>query len=261
VTNLVPFTFDDCEVRTLMINGEPWIVAQDVCAVLGLGNTTDALKGIRKDRLAFSEVIDSLGRKHKVKVINESGLYRLILRSNKPDAERFQDWICDDVLPSIRKTGKFQVDVPFLVPTAQPWTKTFDGDFYANIFRLKGKRSVALKEAPWLAQVTNDLVYQRLPEGVFQALQLINPVLPGHKHRAKKQHQFVEPTVARRHLDRLLDRCTGMMSAYGHWNEFYAAWDHAYPLKRELPGHLQFNFADDQTLLFPFMLESNPTSA
>lgn len=113
-----------------------------------------------------------------------------------------------------------------------------------------------MKEAPWLAQLTNDLVYRRLPEGVFQALQLINPVLPGRKHRAKKQHQFVEPTIARRHLDRLLDRCTGMMSAFVSWNEFYASWDRAYPIERDLPGHLQFKFADEQTLLFPFMTEA-----
>jgi prophage antirepressor-like protein len=254
-TALTPFVFDGHEVRTVTIDGEPWFVVANVCIILGLGNTTEALRTIRKDRLSFTDLIDSLGRKHKVRIINESGLYRLILRSNKPDAERFQDFICDEVLPSIRKTGRFSVDVPFLVPTAQPWTKTFDDEFYAQIFRLKGKAPVSKELAPWLAQATNDLIYRRLPEGVFDALQLINPVLPGRKHRLKKQHQFVEPTVARRHLDRMLDRCTGMMAGFLSWNEFYAAWGRLYPVERDLPGHLEFNFADDQTLLFPFMLE------
>src|SRR5262249_11188522 len=159
-----------------------------------------AVKGLRKDDLTKSDVTDTIGRVQRTLVVNEPGLYRLILRSNKPDAEKFQDWICREVLPSIRKTGRFSVDVPFLVPTAQPWTKTFDAEFYAQIFRLKGKTPVPKELAPWLSQITNDLIYRRLPEGVFDALQLVNPVLPGRKHRGKKQHQFVEPTVARRHL-------------------------------------------------------------
>ena len=252
---LVPFTFDGREVRTVMIDGDPWVVVTDVCAVLGLGNSTEATRGIRKDRLRISEVIDSIGRNRKLKIINETGLYRLILRSNKPEAERFQDWICDEVLPQIRKTGKFSVDVPFLVPTAQPWTKTFDDEFYDQIFRLKGKRPVPKELAPWLAQATNDLVYRRLPEGVFDALQLVNPTLPGRKHRRKKHHQFVEPTVARRHLDRMLDRCTGMMAGFVGWDEFYPAWNRLYPIERDLPGHLALTFADEQTLLFPFMID------
>jgi prophage antirepressor-like protein len=105
---LVPFTFDGREVRTVMIDGKPWFVAADLCAILGLGNTTETLRGIRKDRLSFSEVIDSIGRKQRFKIINETGLYRLILRSNKPDAEQFQDWICDEVLPQIVRPASFR---------------------------------------------------------------------------------------------------------------------------------------------------------
>ena len=212
---IVPFDYHGRSVRTVTIGGEAWFVAVDVCAVLGLGNTTDALKGIQRDRLAFSDVIDSIGRKHRVKVISESGLYRLILRSNKSEAERFQDWICDDVLPQIRRTGKFQIAVPFLVPEAQPWTKTFDDDFLRQHLSLERAARRSIKECA--ARVTNDIIYRRLPEGVFQALQVSNPVLPGRKHRAKKQHQFVEPTIARRHLDRLLNRCTGMMIGFASW--------------------------------------------
>jgi prophage antirepressor-like protein len=256
MTNLVPFNFDGHQVRTVMIDGAPWFVVSDVCDVLDIQNAPEAAKNLGKDDIAKIYIVSADGKRRNVWTTNEPGLYQLIFRSNKPEAKQFQHWIYKDVLPSIRKTGKFQVDVPFLVPIAQPWTKTFDADFYSNIFRLKGKTPVAFKEAPWLAQVTNDLVYRRLPEGVFDALQLINPVLPGRKHRAKKQHQFVESTVARRHLDRLLDRCTGMMTAFGNWNEFYGAWNRIYPIERDLPGELAFNFADSQTLLFPFMLEA-----
>jgi prophage antirepressor-like protein len=215
-----PFVFDGREVRTVTINGAPWFVVADVCVVLGHTNSRKALadhvdsddKGVTK--------CDTLGGPQMLNIVNEFGIYTLILGSTLPEAKKFKRWITHEVLPSIRKTGQFSVDVPFLVPTAQPWTKTFDDEFYAQIFRLKGKPQVAKELAPWFAQVTNDLIYRRLPQGVFEALQLVNPVLPGRKHRRKKQHQFVEPSVARRHLDRMLDRCTGMMAAFVGWTEF-----------------------------------------
>jgi prophage antirepressor-like protein len=255
-TSLTPFVFDGREVRTVLINGEPWFITIDLCAILGFSNSrkavTDHVDSEDRDGVTIR---DAIGRRQRQIAVNESGLYALIFGSSLPDAKRFKRWVTHEVLPSIRKTGRFSVDVPFLVPVAQPWTKTFDDEFYAQIFRLKGKPVVPKGLAPWLAQVTNDLIYRRLPEGVFDALQLINPVLPGRKHRRKKQHQFVEPTVARRHLDRMLDRCTGMMAGFLGWNEFYASWNRLYRIERDLPGHLEFKFADDQTLLFPFMLE------
>ncbi len=69
---LTPFVFDGHELRTIIIDGMPWVVASDVCEILGLGNTTDALKGTRKDRLAFSEVIDSVGRKHRARSLTKA---------------------------------------------------------------------------------------------------------------------------------------------------------------------------------------------
>src|SRR5262249_24107988 len=131
------------------------------------------------------------GKQRQAWFTNEPGFYDLTFRSNKPIAKRLKRWLSHEVLPALRKTGQFSVDVPFLVPRAQPWTKTFDDEFYAQIFRLKAKTPVPKELAPWLSQVTNDLIYRRLPEGVFDALQLVNPVLPGRKHRRKKQHQFV----------------------------------------------------------------------
>ncbi len=166
---LVPFVFNDQQVRTLTINGEPWFNIGDLCAVLGIQNPRDvAAKNLDSDDVA-KIYVSSGGQRRKVWFTNEPGLYQLILRSNKSDARAFKRWITHEVLPQIRKTGRFQIDVPFLVPAAQPWIKTFDDDFYANIFRLKGKQPVPLKEAPWLAQLTNDLVYRRLPEGVFRS--------------------------------------------------------------------------------------------
>jgi prophage antirepressor-like protein len=104
---VVPFSFEGAAVRVVTRDGEPWFVLADVCGVLDIKNPSDAagrLKPHEKNTLVLTEGI--LGRGNpNVTVINEPGLYRLILRSDKKQAEPFQTWVVTDVLPSIRKTG------------------------------------------------------------------------------------------------------------------------------------------------------------
>ena len=85
-----------------------WFIANEVCNILGYNNPHDALtKHVDGDDLAKREVIDALGRKQKTNVINESGLYSLIMRSRKKSALKFQRWVTSEVLPSIRKQGYY----------------------------------------------------------------------------------------------------------------------------------------------------------
>lgn len=97
------------QVRALEITGEPWFVAKDVCDILGLTNVTETLKRVEKDDLSTTEVIDSIGRKQRVYIINEYGLYDLIFLSRKPEAKAFKRWITHEVIPSIRKTGSYSI--------------------------------------------------------------------------------------------------------------------------------------------------------
>jgi prophage antirepressor-like protein len=88
----------------------PWFCLVDICEILGLTNPSKvASDQLKPDGLTLSYVIDSLGRQQNTTFINESNLYRCILRSRKPQAEAFQDWIVEEVLPSIRKTGSYTV--------------------------------------------------------------------------------------------------------------------------------------------------------
>lgn len=104
------FAFDGRDVRVIMIENEPWWVAADVCAVLGIG---DARQGV--ERLDESDRCQiPLGRNGQVApvpawMINESGLYDLIMRSDKPAARPFRRWVTKEVLPSLRKTGQYRV--------------------------------------------------------------------------------------------------------------------------------------------------------
>ena len=95
------------EIRTSIINGEPYFSLNDVCRILEIKNTSDAKSRLRKDGVGTTEVIDSLGRKQMANFINEANLYKLAFQSRKPQAERFTDWVTSEVLPAIRKHGAY----------------------------------------------------------------------------------------------------------------------------------------------------------
>lgn len=90
-------------IRTVIINGEPWFVAKDVCDILGTTNPTMAMEGLED----FERAKFNLGRQGEANIISESGFYTLVLRSRKPIAKPFRIWVTSEVLPSIRKTGKY----------------------------------------------------------------------------------------------------------------------------------------------------------
>lgn len=94
------------KVRVLEIENEPWFVAKDICDILELSNPSVALKNLDEDeRTKFN-----LGRQGNTNLINESGLYALVVRSRKPEAKKFRKWITSEVLPSIRKHGVYMTD-------------------------------------------------------------------------------------------------------------------------------------------------------
>lgn len=97
---------EDKLVRTMTINNEPWFVLKDVCAVLGISKYRDTATRLDEDERGSVEV-DTLGGIQQVIAINESGLYNVILRSDKPEAKPFRKWVTAVVLPSIRKNGGY----------------------------------------------------------------------------------------------------------------------------------------------------------
>lgn len=110
------FTYQHREVRTVELNGEPWFVLKDVCEVLGISHITDTAKRMDEDEVGQTEVTDSMGRKQSTYVISESGLYNVILRSDKPEAKPFRKWVTSEVLPSIRKSGGYIAGQDQLTP-------------------------------------------------------------------------------------------------------------------------------------------------
>lgn len=115
--SLVPFQFETHEVRAIDRSGDPWFVLADVCRVLQIQNS----RRVAADMLDEDEKgvcnADTPGGPQEMVVINESGLYSLTLRSRKPEAKRFKKWITAEVLPALRKTGRYIAqEAPFPPP-------------------------------------------------------------------------------------------------------------------------------------------------
>lgn len=111
-SNLQLFAFEGNEVRTLKIDDEPYFVGKDVANILGYSNTRKALQDHvdLEDKKDGVTIRDSIGRNQKPTVINESGLYSLILSSKMPNAKKFKRWVTSEVLPTIRKHGAYMTD-------------------------------------------------------------------------------------------------------------------------------------------------------
>ena len=104
--NIQVFNYNSNEVRTVQQNSEPWFVLKDVCDILGLTDTNKISTRLDPDELTRIRFVSG-GQNREMLCINESGLYNVILRSDKPEAKPFRKWVTSEVLPSIRKHGAY----------------------------------------------------------------------------------------------------------------------------------------------------------
>lgn len=121
---VVPFQNEtlNCTVRTVVKDGEPWFVAKDVCDALGYGNSREALSKHVRDKWKGVTIRDTLGGTQQLSIINEAGLFALVMKSKMPKAVEFQDWVCEEVLPSIRKHGFYATEAKLEEMLADPDT-------------------------------------------------------------------------------------------------------------------------------------------
>ena len=110
------FSYEGTEIRTVQHNGETWWVLKDVCRALELSNPTIVAARLDDDERAKLD----LGRQGETNIINESGLYSVILRSDKPEARKFKRWVTHEVLPSIRKHGAYMTPMTIKELVANP---------------------------------------------------------------------------------------------------------------------------------------------
>jgi prophage antirepressor-like protein len=104
------FSYHNAKIRTVILGGEPWFVAKDVCEILEIQNHIDAIKRLDNDEKGVVSIYP-LGQKQEANAVNEFGLYNLILGSRKEEAKQFKRWVTHEVLPSIRKTGSYTSNI------------------------------------------------------------------------------------------------------------------------------------------------------
>lgn len=123
------FKYQDKQIRTVERKGEPWWVLKDVCEVLEMGSPHKVAERLEEDERNRIPVTDSIGRQQETNIVNEAGLYNVILRSDKPQAKPFRRWVTNEVLPTIRKTGGYVANDDLFLntyfPSADEATKLF----------------------------------------------------------------------------------------------------------------------------------------
>jgi len=149
--------FENAEFGNLTVinkDGAPWFVGKEIAVALGYKNTNDAIisicKGVAKYDLPHPQSKTAFIKKN---IIPESDLYRLIMRSKLPAAEKFQDWVVEEVLPTIRQTGSYSVEQPEVKPELPHWA--IEGNGVAHFFQKYNAPAhmIAIAEAKHIHQI------------------------------------------------------------------------------------------------------------
>ena len=176
-TAITPFNFNNNDVRVILRDGEPWFVATDVAESLGYKSPKDAASYLDDDEKG-SAIARTPGGDQKLTVINESGLYALVLRSRKPEARKFAKWVTSEVLPSIRKTGQYTA-APYTVQPTDTLNEAQQTALRAmlesNVKRLpEAKRGAAMVQGWSKLKAHFGVPYRQIPASEFtEALSIV----------------------------------------------------------------------------------------
>lgn len=155
------FDFNSNDIRVIDIDGEPWFVAKEVCNLLGLDNVTEALNNFSSTEEMALKITPGVGRPNKL--VSESGLYKLVMKSRKPQAIAFQNWVTGIVLPAIRKDGMYVAGEE----------KVATGELTEDEFILMAMEKLKAKTERLQKTVDTHLTYMTIDE--FFALKHIYP--------------------------------------------------------------------------------------
>lgn len=161
MNNLQIFSSEEFgEIRTVIIDGEPWFCMTDICKALEISNTSQAKTRLNADGVITNEVIDSIGRKQNANFVNEPNMYKLIFQSRKESAERFTDWVTSEVLPAIRKTGSYQK--PMTVAEQIQLLAQGNQDHEERIEKLENTMTIDYGQQKYLGDLVSKVVIEVL---------------------------------------------------------------------------------------------------
>lgn len=166
MSNLQIFNFKDSQVRTVLVESEPWFVAKDVCDVLEIANPTQAVNRLDEDERAMFNI----GRQGETNIINEYGLYSLVLGSRKPEAKEFKRWITHEVIPSIRKHGAYMTPTTLEEAILNP-------DFGIRLLTSLKEEREARKSLELQSAQQRQIIHELTPKATYYDLCLQNKSL------------------------------------------------------------------------------------
>lgn len=210
------FNFENNQIRVLKINNEPWFVGKDVATILGYSNTRKALIDHvdDEDKKDGVTIRDSMGRSQLAVVINESGMYSLILSSKLPNAKKFKRWVTSEVLPAIREDGAYITDNKAMQLMSDPqelgnFLLTIGNRVKALEAEKKELKDTNAKQAAKIARDADDVVFAK-------AIRYSHHAIPvGELAEILTQNGFV---IGRNQLFQLL-REEKYLSSFNHsWN-------------------------------------------
>lgn len=205
------FNFENNEVRTMIVNDEPFFVANDVAKTLGYTNPSKATNDhCKKGFTGWGN--DSLGRPQQFKLIPESDVYRLVFRSKLPEAEKFENWVTEEVLPSIRKTGSYQIpkdpmDALRLMFQATEHTQEKVNQVDARVIHLEENVKLDPGEYTFIGKMISRKVYQvgkeraysmnkKQTEALFKALNKEIAEITGVRTRTQLRQKDYEKVIS-----------------------------------------------------------------
>ena len=169
MSNLQIFNFKESQVRTVLVENEPWFVAKDVCDVLEIVNSRDALGRVDEDEKGVVST-DTLGGVQELQAVNEYGLYSLVLGSRKPEAKEFKRWITHEVIPSIRKHGAYMTPATLEEAILNP-------DFGIRLLTSLKEEREARKVLELQAAQQRQIIHELQPKATYYDLCLQNKML------------------------------------------------------------------------------------
>jgi anti-repressor protein len=146
VSELQSFNFQNNEVRTIMIDDNPWFIARDVCMILGLANTPQAVSKLEEDEKLIYKLYIS-GQNRDVNLINEYGLYSLTMTSNKQEAKEFKHWVTHEILPTIRKTGGYVANEDLFINTYLPFADDNTKAMFKGVLEVVKSQNKMIEES------------------------------------------------------------------------------------------------------------------
>ena len=169
MSNLQIFNFKESQVRTVLVENEPWFVAKDVCEVLEIANPTDAMKRLDDDERTLVS-IEGASNGLPINAVNEYGLYSLVLGSRKPEAKEFKRWITHEVIPSIRKHGAYMTPATLEEAILNP-------DFGIRLLTSLKEEREARKSLELQTAQQRQIIHELQPKATYYDLCLQNKTL------------------------------------------------------------------------------------